>query len=99
MTSTGEPLQFEWDEDKAEANWRKHRVEFSKAIRIFNQETFEFVDDREDYGETRVVAYGRVDFEVYRVVFTRRGGRQIRIISAWKASKIDREKYYRQLYP
>jgi len=30
----------------------------------------ERIDDREDYGEIRFIALGRVDTEVYRVVYT-----------------------------
>ena len=54
----------------------------------------ERIDDREDYGEIRFIALGRVDTEVYRVVFTWRGENLIRIISAQKASRDEREIYY-----
>jgi uncharacterized DUF497 family protein len=89
-------LQFEWDDDKARANFAKHRVSFLTTAEIFSSETFEKIDDREDYGEVRFIALGRVDFEVYRVVFTWRGENHIRIISAQKASRDEREIYYRE---
>ncbi len=28
-------LDFEWDEDKADANFRKHRVAFTEAASVF----------------------------------------------------------------
>jgi uncharacterized DUF497 family protein len=89
-------LQFEWDEDKAATNLVKHGVSFLTAAEVFANELVERVDDREDYGETRFIALGRVDFEVYRVIYTWRGEHLVRIISAQKAGKHEREIYYRE---
>jgi len=58
----------------------------------------ERIDDREEYGELRWIALGRVEIEVYRVVFTWRDEYLIRIISAQKASKDEREIYYREIF-
>ena len=88
-------LAFEWDERKARANLRKHLVSFLTAAAVFENEMLERVDDREDYGEVRWIALGRVDAEVYRVVYTWRGEDVIRIISAQKASRDEREIYHR----
>lgn len=91
-------LQFEWDEAKAAINLAKHGVSFLRAAEVFANEIVERVDDREDYGELRMIALGRVDFEVYRVVYTRRGESLIRLISAQKANKNERESYYRKIF-
>ena len=92
-------LEFEWDEAKARIDLRKHGVSFLTAAGIFSNEVVQRVDDREDYGELRFIALGRVDLEVYRVVFTRRGDALVRIISAQKASKHEWEIYYRETHP
>ena len=92
-------LEFEWDEDKAAANLAKHRVSFLTAAEVFANEILERIDDRENYGEIRWIALGRVEAEVFRVVFTWRGDKLIRIISAQKASKDEREIYYRAALP
>jgi len=63
-------LEFEWDEEKAKSNLDKHRVSFLTAAEMFSNAILERVDDREDYGEVRFIALGRVDADVYRVVFT-----------------------------
>ena len=89
-------LEFEWDEEKARTNLTKHRVSFVTGAAIFAGAILERVDDREDYGEIRSIALGRVDTQVYRVVFTWRGKNLIRIISAQKASRDEREIYHRQ---
>lgn len=87
-------LQFEWDEKKAQTNQVKHRVSFLTAAAMFANQILERVDDRKDYGETRFIALGRVETDVYRVVFTWRGENLIRIISAQRASRDEREIYY-----
>lgn len=92
-------LEFEWDEDKAKTNLTKHRVSFLTAAEIFANEIMERIDDREDYGEVRFIALGRVDTQVYRVVFTWRSKNLIRIINAQKASRDEREIYHRQTLP
>jgi|NGEPerStandDraft_6_1074524.scaffolds.fasta_scaffold119031_2 uncharacterized DUF497 family protein len=94
----GKELEFEWDEAKARNNLEKHRVSFLTAAAIFLNERLERIDDRKEYDELRWVALGRVDSEVYRVVFTWRGENLIRIISAQKASKDEREIYYRETF-
>ena len=49
-------------------------------------------DTRRDDGEPRQIALGEHDGDVIRTVFTERGN-DIRIISAWKAGRHDREVY------
>jgi uncharacterized protein len=92
-------LKFEWDEDKAAHNLAKHGVSFLTAAAIFANEIVERIDDREDYGEVRFIALGCLDITVFRVAYTWRGEGVIRIISAQKAGKYEREIYYRQIFP
>ena len=84
-------LQFEWDEDKATQNVAKHGVSFLTAAGIFANEIIEGIDDREDYGELRFIALGRVEMEIYLVAYTWRGEK--------KASRYERETYYREIFP
>jgi uncharacterized DUF497 family protein len=92
----GKELEFEWDEAKAKINLEKHKVSFLTAASIFLNERLERIDDREEYGELRWIALGRVESEVYRVVYTWRDENLARLISAQKASKDEREIYYRE---
>jgi uncharacterized protein len=85
--------------EKATVNLAKHRVSFLTAAEIFANEILERIDDRQDYGEVRFIALGSVETEVYRVVFTWRGENLIRIISAQKASRDEREIYHRATLP
>jgi hypothetical protein len=92
-------LEFEWDEAKAKLNLKKHGISFLTATAAFRNPRIERIDDREDYGEVRWIALGRVDLEIYRVAFTWRGENIIRIISAQRASIDEEETYYREIHP
>src|ERR1700691_1807662 len=91
-------IQFIWREEKNVANIRKHRVSFSKAALFFENEIIEKIDGRENYGELRYVALGRIQTDVYRVVYTRPDDTTIHIISAWKANKNGQKTYYSEIH-
>ncbi len=91
-------LEFEWDEAKARSNLLKHKVSFLTAAAIFANERLERIDDRKDYGEGRWIALGRVDAEVYRIIYSWRSDFRVRIISAQKASRDEKKIYYREVF-
>lgn len=87
-------VRYEWNLDKAEANRRKHRVSFSDAIpALEDPHRVEKIDDRYDYGETRVRVIGMAPKGVLFVVITDRSDDTCRIISARKASKYEQDLY------
>ncbi|MGA2673604.1 MAG: BrnT family toxin [Terracidiphilus sp.] len=87
-------LEFEWSLAKAALNLRKHRVSFPYATRVFlDPHRQEQLDTREEYGEERWIALGRVDEVVLVVVYTLRGSK-IRLISARKADRSDYGNYW-----
>ena len=85
-------MEFEWDPAKNADNLAKHGIDFEDAIRIFDGPTLDYIDDRADYGEERIVAVGEVNGIEIVVVYTVRGDR-LRIISAREATKHERENY------
>jgi uncharacterized DUF497 family protein len=85
---------FEWDREKAETNLKKHGVDFADAARVFDDEArLEWLDDRDDYGEERFSTVGEVHGRIIFVSYTVRDDR-IRLISARRASKLEREEYH-----
>lgn len=84
--------QFEWDAAKNAANVAKHRLAFADAAECFRHPMLVAEDSRVDYGERRMVGVGTMDGVVIVVVFTERDGK-IRIISARKANRYEREKF------
>ena len=89
-------MDFEWDESKRRANTRKHGIDFLEAALIFEGEILEAIDDRDNYGEERLVALGLSGMSVLRVTYTVRGSK-IRLISAQKASKHDQKRYFENI--
>ena len=90
-------VRLAWNEKKAKANLRRHGVSFELATSAFRDPfAIELVDDREDYGEQRLVVIGMADGPLLLfVAFTERDDR-IRIISARRATKYEEEVYFRQ---
>jgi uncharacterized DUF497 family protein len=89
-------MEFEWHPDKAESNWRKHRIRFEDAARVFlDPNRIESFDGREAYGEDRWKTVGLVEPALLTVVYTVRGknGDIIRLISARKADTHERAQY------
>ncbi len=90
-------MEFEWDIRKNQQNIEKHGISFVHAVRIFDRPSLTFINIRQDYGETRYVAIGKIDDLIYFVVYTIREN-CYRLISARRASRDERQKY-REIYP
>lgn len=88
--------EFEWDDDKADANARKHGVSFDEAKSVFRDPFgIELLDDRDDYGEDRYILIGMAFERVLVVIHTPREERN-RIISARHAEPNERRFYHEQ---
>lgn len=86
--------RLEWDEAKADANLAKHGISFPDAARVFEDfSRFEWLDEREDYGEDRFVTVGIVAGRAILLVYTMRGENR-RLIMARRATRREREEYY-----
>ena len=81
-----------WDEDKRQHNIQDHGVDFRLAALIFKGWVLEAEDERDDYGESRYRALGRVGDEYLVVAYTWRGANR-RIISAWKVDEQSKRRY------
>jgi uncharacterized DUF497 family protein len=89
------PVQYEWDDDKAAENLRKHGVDFADAIgALEDQNRVEEIDDRFVYDEERVQVVGMAHGKVLFVVVTLPGEDTCRIISARKATRHEQDRYY-----
>ncbi|WNB74360.1 BrnT family toxin [Methylomonas koyamae] len=87
-------MDFEWDDEKNQANLIKHRIAFEEAALIFQGPVLTRIDNRKDYGEVREISIGQIEGQVVAVVVhTYRNG-TIRIISARLANRTERERYH-----
>jgi uncharacterized DUF497 family protein len=90
-------MKFEWDEAKRKLNLRKHGIDFEDITPIFNAPMLTALDTREDYGEDRWFGIGIVRNIVVVIAFTERENDKIRIISARKATKNERQAYDKKI--
>ncbi len=77
---------FDWDADKANANFDKHGVPFTDVYRFDWASAIEAEDTRFDYGETRIQALGKIGDRYHVLVYAMRDD-CIRVISLRKANR------------
>lgn len=89
-----ENSEFEWDEDKAESNLKKHHVSFAEAANIFNDPNIASIPDP-DHSEVedRFISIGRSFIARILIVIHTFRSTRIRLISARKATKAEKKKY------
>ena len=97
-------LFFTWDDEKAVATWRKHKVMFELAAKVFfDENAMDLPDELHDGQELRcritgfIADFSKALFVVYVERENWNGIELIRIISARVAEKKEREAYERQL--
>jgi uncharacterized protein len=85
---------FEWDEDKARSNVRKHGVSFDEAQTVFTDEFSITIPDPEHSDEEeRLLILGLSHRKHLLVVIYTERGKRIRLISARKANRKERKEY------
>ncbi len=86
-------MEVEWDPAKARSNLAKHGISFSDAEAVFDDMFAISVPDTGPHGEERFIAIGDdARGRVVVVVYTYRSGR-LRIVSARRASRSERDDY------
>ncbi len=84
--------EYEWDDDKRDANLEKHRLDFNSVYRFQWDTAVTRVSERR--GELRFLAYGHIGERLHTVIYAPRG-RKRRIISLRKANARERREYER----
>ena len=90
-------MNYVWGQTKGRGNIARHGIAFDDAIRIFEGPTLERVDDRFDYGETRIYAIGVIDGLEITLIYTDVSETERRVISAWRAERHERTAYWQSL--
>ena len=91
-------MEFDWDEHKNRANFKKHGIRFEEARLIFQSAHFTRVDPRDYYDEhgqveIREITIGTLGGGAVLVVCHTNRNVQTRIISARKATRKERRRY------
>ncbi len=89
-------MKFTWDEAKRLSNILKHGIDFADVPSMFDGDVFTIEDKRFDYGETRYITFGLLQFRVIVVAHTDEND-VIRIISARKATKNEEKLYFQEI--
>ena len=89
-------MNYQWNPEKADVNLNKHGIDFADAVGVFEDEWALTLEEQFFAGEQRFVSIG-TDFlgRVVVVVYTYRGD-DIRLISARRATKNERNVYERK---
>jgi uncharacterized protein len=89
------PILFEWDAWKAARNRKKHSISFEEASSVFEDPLSLTTLDplHSSPGDERFVIVGRSAKERLLVVVHSTSGETIRIISARRATNIERRQY------
>ncbi|MFP4671498.1 MAG: BrnT family toxin [Desulfohalobiaceae bacterium] len=89
-------MHFEWDDNKRASNLEKHGIDFQDAVKFFDSDVICFEDNRQNYGEQRYIAIGKVEGRLIVTAYTYRN-RNIRILSMRKANARERRFYARYI--
>ncbi len=85
---------FEWDEEKAEANLKQHKVSFDEGATVFSDPfSITIPDPDHSTDEERYLDIGTSDKGRILVVSYTERGTNIRIISCRKAEPTERRRY------
>ena len=93
---------FEWDDKKAESNFRKHGIRFEEAALVFDDPLALADQDRIENGEQRWQTIGMVGdclliLVAHTVRFEEQDVEVIHIISARRADRKERKRYEGQI--
>ena len=90
-------VEYGWDPDKELENVRKHGISFDEAQSVLRGNlSFTWLDELHSAREPRFKTIGYSDRGRILVVVTSEDGPRPRIISAWRASKRERDAYQRR---
>ncbi len=85
-------MSYQWDKNKAVANFRKHGIDFADSVFVFSDDMAITVAD-ERFDEERFVTIGMDAMgRTLVVIYTWRGD-EIRLISARLATRKERKQY------
>lgn len=93
-------LEFEWDDAKAAANLKKHRVGFDEALTVFADPLARIFDDpdhSEDEPREMIVGFSSKP-RLLVVGFTERSER-VRLVHARRATKSERKRHEENVKP
>jgi uncharacterized DUF497 family protein len=87
-------MELEWNEAKRQVTREQRGLDFADLVKFDWDTAMVAPDMRQDYGESRSIAFGFVDLRLICLVYTMREN-TLRIISMRKANSRERKIYDR----
>ena len=84
-------MRISYDPDKRQKTLDERGLDFKYAPLVFSGLTFEVEDDRQDYGETRIICFGYLRDRLVVIGYTPRDAVR-HIFSVRKANEREQEK-------
>lgn len=85
-------MAISFDDQKRATTLAERGIDFCDAAEIFKGPTFEFFDERRDYGEPRIITVGLLDGRMMIVGWTPRGDDR-HVFTMRKANEREQKKY------
>ncbi len=89
-------MKLTWNEVKRQRTLAERKLDFADAAEVFVGDTHNFEDNRQGYGEKRIISVGYLRDRMVVIVYTPRAGSR-RIISMRYANERER-RYYAQFF-
>ena len=87
-------MKYEWDEEKAASNLKKHGVSFDEATTVFDDLfNVDFYDPKHSIQEHRFLMIGESNLQKVLIISYIERGDKIRIISARELTPKERRNY------
>ena len=87
-------MKYDWDENKALANLKKHQISFEEAKTVFDDPlALTIGDDEHSFDEKRFITIGESRIGRLILVCHTIGKENVRIVSARKPTRGERENY------
>lgn len=88
-------MDIEYPAIKRDDTLANRGLDMARAAEVFGGATLSVEDDREDYGETRLITIGFLEGRMVVMVWTQRGSAR-RIISLRKANEREQKTYVKR---
>lgn len=85
-------MRITFDPSKRERTLAERGLDFAQAAAVFDSDHLTFEDDRQDYGERRLITIGRLTDRMVVLVWTPRGEAR-HVISMRKANDREQRRY------
>lgn len=94
MANKIKAISFEWDSGNITKSWIKHGIRKEECEEVFLNRPLKIFDDNKHSSiESRYLAYGKTSSDLYLIIVFTLRNHNIRVISARRQSKKEREIY------